>query len=322
MPAVAIVLAALAAAVVVLAAYAAWAARRAEAQVPPLGRFVEVGAARVHYVDRGAGPAVVLLHGLGGNLRNFHALIERLAARHRVIAPDRPGCGYSTMPGAQPDLFAQAALVAAFLRRLGVSRPLVVGHSMGGALALALALDHPDSVRALVLIAPASHETHEAPPGFEGLAIASPWRRQAIAWTLAAPLGRLRRAAVLRAVFAPEPVPPDFDAAAGAVLGTRPRSFVAASAEMQALPDELAAMTPRYASLALPVDVVCGRDDPVCPPAVHGAPLAAAIPGARLHLIDGGHMIVLTRAEAVAALVARAARMPGVADAESPAAGA
>lgn len=296
------------AAIAVLMAYAAWTARRVEAQVPPLGRFVEVGGTRLHYVDRGEGPAVVLLHGLGGNLRNFHTLIDRLATRHRVIAPDRPGCGYSTPAGAQPGLFEQASIVAAFLHGLGLERPLVVGHSMGGTLALALALDHPHSARALVLISPASHEVHDPPPAFKGLDIASPWLRRVIAWTLAAPLGRLKHTAMLRAIFSPEPVSADFDTAAGGALGARPSSFVAASTDMEALPEELAAMTPRYPSLSLPVDILFGRRDPICPVAIHGEPLAAAVPGARLHLIDGGHMLPLTQLDVVADLIGRAQR--------------
>lgn len=297
----------LAAALVVvaaLAAYAAVIARRVQARVPPLGRFVDVDGARLHYVDRGRGPVVVLLHGLGGNLRNFHALIEQLEVDHRVVALDRPGCGYSTAASAvQPDLFEQARIVAAFLRALDLRRPLVVGHSMGGALALALALDFPEHVGALTLIAPASHEVHEPPAPFRALDLPSPALRRMLAWTLATPLGQLTHARMLAAVFAPDPVPRGFDLEGGGALGARPGNFIAASADMVALPAALAAMTMRYPSLSLPVQVIFGKDDPICPLALHGLPLAAAVPGASLQLVDGGHMIPLTQADAVAALL-------------------
>ncbi|MBN8884136.1 MAG: alpha/beta fold hydrolase [Rudaea sp.] len=296
------------ASIVALALYAAFVARRVEAIVPPLGNFLEIGNARLHYVDRGSGPVVVLMHGLGGNLRNFHALIDRLVEGHRVIAVDRPGCGYSTMAsGAQPNLFEQAAIVVAFMRALNLQRPLLVGHSLGGALALALALDHPDSIRALVLISPASHEVHDVPAAFKGLEIDSPLLRRAIAWTLAAPLGQLGHEATLRAVFAPERPTADFDTVGGGALGARPGNFIAASTDMVALPGALAVMTPHYPSLSLPLDVVFGRSDPICPVAVHGKPLADAVPGAELHLLPGGHMIPITQADAVARLIATAA---------------
>lgn len=291
-----------------LAAYAAAVARRVEARVPAIGAFVDVDGARLHYLDRGRGPVVVLLHGLGGNLRNFHALIERLSPDHRVIALDRPGCGYSTpASGAQPELFEQARIVAAFLHALDLREPLLVGHSMGGALALAVALEFPDRLRGLVLISPASREVYEAPAPFRGLDIASPALRRVLAWTLATPLGQLTHDRMLAAVFAPEPVAPGFDLEGGAALGARPGDFIAASADMVALPAALAAMTPRYPSLSLPVHVIFGKDDPICPLALHGRPLVAAVPGATLHLVDGGHMIPLTQADAVAALLRQAA---------------
>ncbi|MFC4821694.1 alpha/beta fold hydrolase [Dokdonella ginsengisoli] len=302
------ILAALLVLLVALVAYTAAVARRAQARVPPLGRFVDVDGARLHYVDRGRGPVVVLLHGLGGNLRNFHALIERLAPDHRVVALDRPGCGYSTTASAaQPDLFEQARIVAAFLRALDLRQPLVVGHSMGGALALALALDFPDHVGSLVLLSPASHEVREPPAPFKGLDVPSPVLRRVLAWTLATPLGQLAHERMLAAVFAPDAVTPGFDVEGGGALGARPGNFIAASADMVALPAALAAMAPRYPSLSLPVQVVFGRDDPICPLALHGLPLAAAVPGAALHLLDGGHMIPLTQADAVAALLRKAA---------------
>ena len=191
--------------IVGLVIFTALTARQAEAMAPPTGRFIEVDGARLHYLDRGTGPAVVLVHGLGGNLRNFHGLIAKLAGSCRVVAVDRPGSGYSTMiSGEHPALRAQAAIIERFIRRLGLDRPLLVGHSLGGALSLALALDSPDSVRALVLISTLSHVERAPPAIFKSLDIRSPTLRWLIAWTLMAPLGKLAHQATLEAVFAPE----------------------------------------------------------------------------------------------------------------------
>lgn len=290
-----------------LVSFTWWSARQAEARVPPLGRFVDVGGTRLHYVDRGQGPVIVMVHGLSGNLRNFHALIDRLAKDHRVIAVDRPDCGYSTqLSGEHPDLFAQAAILAEFMRTLDLRRPLLVGHSLGGALSLALALDHPDAVSGLALIAPASGPILDPPAVFKDLNLSSPIARELIAWTLATPIGKLKHEAMLRDVFAPEPVPANFDTDGGGALAGRPREFVTASQDMIRLRSELPRMAPRYAALTLPVDIVFGRQDPLLDYRLHGERLAATIPGARLHLLEGGHMLPITQADAVAALIAQA----------------
>jgi pimeloyl-ACP methyl ester carboxylesterase len=290
-----------------LALFTALTARQAEALAPPIGRFLEVDGARLHYLDRGTGPAVVLVHGLGGNLRNFSALVDRLAATCRVVAVDRPGSGYSTMiSGAHPALRAQARIIARFCGKLGLDRALLVGHSFGGALSLALALDHPDCAGALVLISILSHVQHERPAIFKALEIHSPTLRWLIAWTLMAPLGKLSHHATLEAVFAPESVPNDFDGESGGGLGLRPDSFIAASKDMITVSDELATMIPRYPSLAIPVDVIFGRQDPILDYRAHGERLAAALPNARLHLIDGGHMIPITVPDQIAQLIRQA----------------
>jgi pimeloyl-ACP methyl ester carboxylesterase len=290
------------------ALFTALTARQAEALAPPIGRFLEVDGARLHYVDRGTGPAVVLVHGLGGNLRNFYAVVDRLAATCRVVAVDRPGSGYSTMiSGAHPALRAQATLIARFCGKLGLDRALLVGHSFGGALSLALALEHPDRLGALVLISTLSQVQRERPAIFKALDIHSPFLRWLIAWTVMAPLGKLAHHATLEAVFAPETVPNGFDAESGAGLGLRPGSFIAASKDMITVSDELAIMTPRYPSLALPVDVIFGRQDPILNYRAHGERLVAALPNARLHLIDGGHMIPITVPDQIVHLIRQAA---------------
>jgi pimeloyl-ACP methyl ester carboxylesterase len=287
-------------AIVGLTLFTVLTARQAEAAAPVIGHFIEVADARLHYLDRGAGPVVVMVHGLGGNLRNFYGMVDALATTCRVVVVDRPGSGYSKMlSGKQPALRTQAAIVARFIEKLGLKHPLLVGHSLGGALSLALALDHPESVRALVLISTLSQVERVPPAVFKVLDIHSPALRWLIAWTLMAPLGKLAHQKTLKAVFAPELPPKSFDIDGGGVLGLRPESFVAASEDMTTVPDELASMTPRYPSLTIPVDVIFGRQDPILDYQLHGERLAAALPNATLHLVEGGHMIPVTAADQV-----------------------
>jgi len=290
-----------------LALFTALTVRRAETLAPPIGCFIEVDGARLHYLDRGTGPVVVLVHGLGGNLRNFYGLVDKLAAGCRVVAVDRPGSGYSTVPGEHPTLSAQAAIIALFRHRLGLDRPLLVGHSLGGALALALALDHPDCVRALVLISTLSQVERVPPAIFKSLDVRSPALRWLIAWTLMAPLGKLAQQATLKAVFAPESVPEGFAVESGAALGLRPDSFIAASKDMVTVGDDLAVMAPRYPSLAIPVEVIFGRQDPILDYQAHGERLVATLPHASLQLIEGGHMIPVTVPDQIADWIKQAA---------------
>jgi alpha-beta hydrolase superfamily lysophospholipase len=129
-------------------------AKRAERRNPPSGQFIDVDGVRLHYIERGEGPPLVLLHGNGSMIEDFDSsgLIDLAATRHRVIVFDRPGFGHSTRPRATLwTADAQAGLFHAALDRLGVSRALVLGHSWGASVAVALALKHPQSVSGLVL---------------------------------------------------------------------------------------------------------------------------------------------------------------------------
>ena len=110
-------------------------AKKAERRNPPTGRFVTIDGVRLHYVERGTGRPLVLLHGNGSMIfrtSNSSGLIDLAAMKYRVIAFDRPGFGHSDRPRRTvwtPE--AQAALLNAALTKMGVSQPPVFGHSWG-----------------------------------------------------------------------------------------------------------------------------------------------------------------------------------------------
>ncbi|MGC1301840.1 MAG: alpha/beta hydrolase [Caulobacteraceae bacterium] len=285
-------------------------ARKIETAFPPQGRFIEVEGAKLHYLDVGEGPAIVMIHGLGGQMRNFtYALVDRLKERFRVIVVERPGSGYSQRaPGVSARLTVQASAIAAFIRALELDHPLVVGHSLGGAVALALALDHREQVGGLALIAPFTQPQSEVPPLFRGLAVPWPWLRWLVGWTVAAPAAMLHRQETLEVLFGPEPAPGDFATKGGSLLSLRPASYYAASTDMMAVDQDMPALAARYGELDLPVGVLFGTGDRILDAAVNGQGLVGKIAGLDLELIeDGGHMIPLTQPQRVADFVARIA---------------
>ncbi len=294
-----------------LIGFAAYTARRVEIAVPPQGRFLNLDGERIHYLDKGAGPALFLIHGLSGQMGNFtYALVGRLAREFRVVAVDRPGSGYSTRPAdADASLRAQGRALAKVIRALNLDRPLIVGHSMGGAIALAIALDNPECVSGLALIAPLTEVIKTPPAPFRGLAIPSRLVRWIVAWTLATPLTMLAADRVLKEVFAPEKAPPDFATAGGGLLSLRPRNFYAASSDLLAVNNGFAEMIRRYPSLSVPVGILFGRRDGLLDYRLHGEATKEKIPNLHLEVVEGGHMLPITAPDLVADFIRRIARM-------------
>ena len=179
----------------------------AQRRYPPRGDFIRVRGVRLHKIDTGGpGPAVILLHGNGVTLADMEisGLVARAARRRRVVAFDRPGFGYSERPrGIAWTPAAQADLLAGALERMGIAEAVVVGHSWGSMVALALALDHPRLVQGLVLVSgyyfptPRTDVAFFAPP-------AIPVIGDVLRWTIAPLIGQLIKNSVIRKVFAPQ----------------------------------------------------------------------------------------------------------------------
>ena len=291
--------------------FAANTARKVEAAVPPRGQFIDIDGQRLHYVDTGgSGPAIVMIHGLGGTLWNYtYALVDKLSGEFRVIAVDRPGAGYSVRPGDAPaNLVAQAGTLAKFIRALGLKRPLLVGHSLGGGLSLAIALDHPDCAGGLALIAPFTQAQDDVPEAFKGLVVNSPAVRRIIAWTLAIPMAIRNAPELLKIVFGPDAVPADFATRGAGLLSLRPKSFYNASSDLAAANDDMPDMMKRYGGLTIPLGMLFAKGDRILDYRRQGEAMKQQCPALDLVLLDEhGHMLPVTAPDATASLIRRVA---------------
>jgi len=283
--------------------------------VPRAGQLVEVEGGAIHYVEQGPrdAPPVVLIHGLSGQLQHFdYGVAEALAGEFRVISVDRPGCGYSRRDDpALADPGAQARMIDAALDRLGVGRAVIVGHSLGGAVALAMALDRPGWVGALALICPATQLQTETPEAFRGLLIRTGWLRRAVAHTVAVPLAAATARKVLEMVFRPDPVPENFIIRGGGALGLRPKAFITASEDILALQAAAPGLAARYGEdLKAPGGVLYGGADAILSPSAHGRTMQPH--GLTFEAVEGaGHMLPVSAPDACAAFIRRIAAQAG-----------
>lgn len=286
-------------------------ARAAEAIAPPLGSFVDLPGCRLHVVEAGAAkagvPPLLMVHGLGGQLRHFsYELVGLLAQDTRVVAIDRPGSGYSRRdPGQSAGLQTQADTVMALADELGLQQPLIVGHSLGGALALAIAQRHGNRISGLALLAPATQLPKKIPPVFSGLVVPS-WLRGFVAWTISAPLVMWQGQKILAVVFGPEAVPTDYRDRGGGALSLRPSQFIAAAQDLEAAMADADQHEAHYAELAaspLPIHMLFGRQDRILSCESNALAFQRRVPATKLVLMDAGHMLPVTQPEACAVLI-------------------
>lgn len=284
---------------------ASWTAER---QAPPIGSFIDAGDVRMHVVDAGprdsTKPPVILIHGASVNMRDMKlALGDELAKDRRVIMVDRPGRGYSTRNGDGYRLDVQAAAIKAVADELNVDAPVVVGQSLGGAVALNYALQYQDEMTGLVLLAPVSHEW----PG--GVA----WYNNVSGWPVAGFLlrrlfvpvyGQLTAEKNIAGSFAPNDAPENYYEKSGLVLLFRANDFKANAADVAHLKEQIIEQQDRYGELQLPVAVVTGIEDTTVSPKIHSAQLKQDVPGAELTLLpDTGHALHHAETEKILTII-------------------
>ena len=273
-------------------------------------RFVGTAAGRrIAYAEAGGGPPVVLVHGTLMTADDMRlGPMATLSRRFRCIAVDRPGHGWSDhVRGADASLWGQVETLHAAVQALGLPRPVICGHSYGGALALAYGLAHPDAVSGVVALAPICFpEPRLEHMLFAGRAV--PPVGDLLSGTLGTTLDPLVLPALWRAMFLPQTMPEAFRTGFPFARAGHPDRLVAEGENAVALWGDLARSLLGYATCRVPVRILCGTADIVVNTWMHGAAAAALIPGARLELLPGvGHMLHHVHPEAVAAAVAAVA---------------
>ncbi|GHF46519.1 hydrolase or acyltransferase (alpha/beta hydrolase) [Seohaeicola zhoushanensis] len=301
-----------------LAGVTHWAAARhetrAEAAFPPEGQLMEIDGVQVHAVVAGQGPDLVLIHGASGSTRDMtFGLAPALADRYRVIAIDRPGLGYTErLNESGATITQQAALLAEAARRLGAERPLVLGHSYGGAVALAWAVNHPDRLAGLVALSAASQVWDGSLPLFYRITSSHLGSALAVPLITAFVPDSVVEKAVAE-VFEPQQEPAGYADYFGPALTLRRVSMRANAAQRANLLVEIEALAPQYGEIAVPTEIVHGTADTTVGIHIHSEKLVNQIPGAILTRLPGiGHMPHHVSPEDVIAAIDRVAARAGL----------
>jgi len=291
-------------------------------------KFVKVDGARLHFVIKGAGRPVILVHGNPGSCQDWARLYTPISSRYQAIAFDRPGHGHSDRPNHRDiTVDIQAQMLHTALRELRIERPILVGHSWGGALALTYALEFPDDLAGLVLLAPAVYESNDGVsflsklPGF-------PIIGDVVNFLFTPLIGPWLVKTDVTKAFAPDPIPKQY---LRHVLSewTRPKKVKWYSVDDALLNESLPKLSLRYAELIksnqresdsfdsspadsvsnssclrMPVSIVTGDSDLIVPAAENSHRLYKALPHSELVVLEKtGHQIPFTRPNAVVAAI-------------------
>ncbi|MGH6680753.1 MAG: alpha/beta fold hydrolase [Bradyrhizobium sp.] len=264
---------------------------------PQRGKLVEVEGATLNVVELGQRdapfPPIVMIHGASSNLQMMRQPLGKLlAAKHRVILIDRPGHGWSTRARRQDCTpAAQGRMVEQALESLGVRRVILVVHSWSGALGARMALDYPERLAGLIMLAPVAYPWRGG-VGWYNRAVAMPLIGPLLAYTITFPLGLFLVRSGARRVFLPQIMPDGFVKNTATPLLLRPRQFLANASDLVSLKAAVAEQAPRYGEIKVPTTVISGDVDKTVSTKIHSCAFAAALAFAKLIVLPGvGHMV-------------------------------
>lgn len=274
-------------------------------ETPP--ELIDLGeGVRVAVTDGGPrhAPPVVLIHGaLASREDMLLTLGERLARRFRVLAVDRPGHGLSERPRMAGSPRDQALAIAEAVQRLGVEKPVVVGHSFGGAVALNWALERPDALTGAVALSPLVYPEFRMEHllfGPRAVPVAGPWLSQVASLTTDPALMN----AINAHMFAPQAIPPAWTERLPHARIRSPEQLTANGEDASFIGPAMTSAVLRYAACPTPISFIVGGADQVVDRRRHGALAVEHFPNARLTLLPGvGHMLHHFAPDAVEAAI-------------------
>ena len=277
---------------------------------------VDVGGLKLNSVLLPAGdkadlPAIVFIHGASTSLYDpMLSFRSKLEGRARLLFVDRPGHGNSDGGGPAeilPD--AQADAIAALMKKRGIRKAIIVGHSFGGAIAAALAIRHPDRVAGLVFLSPAVYPWKGGVAWYYGAA-AAPITGPLFSALVVPPVGLLAIDRATHEVFSPNRPPSDYVSKTRALQALRPAAFRRNAQEIAALSDWAKTASVGYRRIRAPTIIITGDADKIVSPDVHARHLARDVKGARLIVVHNlGHKSDYVASDlAIAAIEAVAGR--------------
>ncbi|GGX62087.1 hydrolase or acyltransferase (alpha/beta hydrolase) [Tateyamaria omphalii] len=295
--------------------------RSAMEHYPPQGILLDVDGVTVHAEQMGQGPDLVLIHGASGNTRDFtFAFADLIKDRYRITILDRPGLGWSDRAGpeyeriwtnAHEDPITQARLLRAATQKLGVENPIVLGHSFGGIVALAWAVEF-DDLTGIVSVAGVANPW----PGtldWTYTVGGTAWGGALVIPLLSAFVPQTYVDMIVAGIFKPQKAPEGYLDHVGSAMTLRRNTMRANTRQVNWLRPHVVDLSKRYGEITEPVEIVHGDADTIVPLDVHSIKLPEQIDGANLTVLPGvGHMPHHTHASDVISAIDRVADRAGL----------
>ena len=270
----------------------------AKNKLPATGKFTEVNGGTIHWTSKGDGEPIILIHGLGGNHHNFSYMLSELAKKYRVISIDRLGSAWSKRTDfSYASLTAQADAIVEFIDKENLERPLLVGHSLGGAFSLSVGIRFPEKIRGVALICPACMAMDATPKVFRSLEIMNPTARAFFSNVLSGPFIMMKQKKFLTEIFKPELITPGFDIKGGAILSRLPSQFKTTCEDLIAAKKSQNSVLSELGKLEIPTHVLFAENDVILDAQYHGVGFSK-LTGAKLEIVPkAGHMLPVTKPE-------------------------
>lgn len=270
------------------------------------GQYTEISGLKIRYLQVGKGPDILFIHGVPGSLEDWEVVIHRLAANYRVTAYDRPGHGYSSAGNIASNLEHNAQVALGLIKALNLKNVVVVGHSYGGSIIMALAVNNPPQIKAFIPVGGATYPVENIEPIFSLIRIPLLGRGfAAVASSIIGP-GMIKEG--VNQAFHPNDnfIPKDFiDIRQKIWLQTK--VLVSTAREELNLNSDLEKIIPDYGKISKKFFIAHGDGDLLVPKG-HSLNLHKAINNAKLLILsDTGHQVQYARPDVLIRTIEEAA---------------